>query len=70
MCWRVNAVSVLAFPRNPYHHLVKHYPHGQLQRGRWNDPELDARLTLEVFRVTAPSARECAGWREKSTSAG
>lgn len=43
-------LNPLAFPRNPYHHLVKHYQDGQLKRGRINDPELDARLTLEVFR--------------------
>ena len=43
-------LSPLAFPRNPYHHLVKHYQDGGLLRGRINDPELDARLTLEVFR--------------------
>ena len=42
-------LNPLAFPRNPYHHLVKHYQDGQLKRGRINDPELDARLTLEVF---------------------
>ncbi len=42
-------LNPLAFPRNPYHHLVKHYQDGQLLRGRINDPELDARLTLEVF---------------------
>ena len=42
-------LNPLAFPRNPYHHLVKHYQDGQLRRGRINDPELDARLTLEVF---------------------
>ena len=42
-------LSPLAFPRNPYHHLVKHYQDGQLKRGRLNDPELDARLALEVF---------------------
>ena len=42
-------LNPLAFPRNPYHHLVKHYQDGQLKRGRRNDPELDARLTLEVF---------------------
>ena len=42
-------LNPLAFPRNPYHHLVKHYQDGQLERGRVNDPELDARLTLEVF---------------------
>lgn len=43
-------LNPLAFPRNPYHHLVKHYQDGQLQRARLNDPELDARLALEVFR--------------------
>ncbi len=42
-------LNPLAFPRNPYHHLVKHYQDGQLKRGRRNDPELDARLALEVF---------------------
>ena len=42
-------LNPLAFPRNPYHHLVKHYQDGQLRRGRTNDPELDARLTLQVF---------------------
>ena len=42
-------LNPLAFPRNPYHHLIKHYQDGQLKRGRINDPELDARLTLEVF---------------------
>jgi ATP-dependent DNA helicase RecQ len=42
-------LNPLAFPRNPYHHLVKHYQDGQLQRGRVNDPLLDARLTLAVF---------------------
>ena len=39
----------MAFPRNPYHYLVKHYQDGQLKRGRVNDPELDARPALEVF---------------------
>ena len=42
-------LNPLAFPRHPYHHLVKHYQDGQLKRGQLNDPELDARLTLEVF---------------------
>lgn len=42
-------LNPLAFPRNPYHHLVKHYQDGKLQRGQLNDPELDARLTLQVF---------------------
>ncbi len=42
-------LNPLAFPRNPYHHLVKHYQDGQLQGGKINDPELDARLTLSLF---------------------
>jgi ATP-dependent DNA helicase RecQ len=42
-------LNPLAFPRNPYHHLVKHYQDGRLQSGSLNDPELDARLTLTVF---------------------
>ena len=43
-------LNPLAFPRNPYHKLVKHYQDGKLLRGSLNDPELDALLTLEVFR--------------------
>ena len=42
-------LSPLAFPRNPYHRLVKHYQDGRLTRRQKNDPELDARLALEVF---------------------
>ena len=42
-------LSPLAFPRNPYHHLVKHYQDGRLKRAQINNPELDARLALEVF---------------------
>ena len=42
-------LNPLAFPRNPYHHLVKHYKDGGLRRGSVNDPELDARLALEAF---------------------
>ena len=51
-------LNPLAFPRNPYHHLVKHYQDGQLRRGRINDPELDAGLTLEVFRNQQQALRE------------
>ncbi len=42
-------LNPLAFPRNPYHRLVKHYQDGQIKRGRLNDPELDARATLTLF---------------------
>ncbi|MDM7933742.1 RecQ family ATP-dependent DNA helicase [Tabrizicola sp.] len=42
-------LNPLAFPRNPYHHLVKHYQDGRLAKGHINDPELDARLVFEVL---------------------
>ncbi len=42
-------LSPLAFPRNPYHHLVKHYQDGGLKRAQINDPERDAGLALGVF---------------------
>ena len=52
-------LSPLAHPRNPYHHLVKHYQDGQLKRGRLNDPELDARLALELFRDQRQAFQAC-----------
>ena len=62
-------LNPLAFPRNPYHHLVKHYQDGQLKRGRINDPDLDARLALEVFddqqkefRVASPDLLTAWHW--------
>ena len=42
-------LSPLAFPRNPYHHLVKHYQDGALKSVQRNNPESDARLALELF---------------------
>ena len=42
-------LSPLAFPANPYHHLVKHYRDGGLVRGQINNPELDARLALHLL---------------------
>ena len=42
-------LNPLAFPKNPYHHLVKHYQDGQLLADRKNDPLLDAELALQVF---------------------
>ncbi len=42
-------LSPLAFPANPYHHLVKHYQDGGLVRGQRNDPRLDADTALELF---------------------
>ena len=40
-------LSPLAFPRNPYHHLVKGY---KLVRDSLNDPVQDARLALTAFQ--------------------
>jgi len=40
------ALSPLAFPRNPYHHLVKNY---QLLKLAVNDPLADAQRTVELF---------------------
>ncbi|WP_323767598.1 RecQ family ATP-dependent DNA helicase [Marinovum sp.] len=42
-------LNPLAFPRNPYHHLVKHYDDGRLLSGHVNDPEADARLVFDVL---------------------
>ncbi len=42
-------LSPLAFPRNPYHRLIKHYKDGRLLRFSRNDPELDSRITLELL---------------------
>jgi ATP-dependent DNA helicase RecQ len=42
-------LNPLAFPRNPYHRLVKHHVDGRLQAGHINDPEKDARLVFEVL---------------------
>ena len=42
-------LNPLAFPRNPYHHLVKHYQDGRLMGGHKQDPEQDALLVFEVF---------------------
>lgn len=51
-------LNPLAFPRNPYHHLVKHYHDGRLQAGHINDPELDARLVFEVLENQIQALRE------------
>ena len=43
-------LSPLAFPRNPYHRLVKHYQDSRLVRAEINDPKLDAELALTLYR--------------------
>ena len=42
-------LNPLAFPRNPYHHLVKHYQDGPLCGGHRNNPLEDAKLALAVL---------------------
>ena len=42
-------LNPLAFPRHPYHHLVKHYKDGSLVRRQINDPLLDSKLAVEAF---------------------
>ncbi len=42
-------LSPLAFPRNPYHRLVKHYKDGALVRERVNNPLLDAEIVLTLL---------------------
>ena len=59
-------LSPLAFPRNPYHKLVKHYQDAGLKRGQRNNPELDARIALELFndeRKALRKARRTCFWR-------
>ncbi|MCL2636330.1 MAG: DEAD/DEAH box helicase, partial [Betaproteobacteria bacterium] len=51
-------LNPLAFPKNPYHHLVKHYQDGELLGNRRNDPLLDAELALQVFRDQERSFRQ------------
>ena len=68
-------LNTLAFPKNPYHYLVKHYQDGQLKWGRVNDPELDARLALEVFEnqqraIIAASPDLLASWHWLTTADG
>ena len=43
-------LNPLAFPRNPYHHLVKHYHDGRLQAGHVNDPK--PKFLTENYRST------------------
>ncbi|WP_055087021.1 RecQ family ATP-dependent DNA helicase [Jannaschia donghaensis] len=51
-------LNPLAFPRNPYHRLVKHYQDGRLQAGHVNDPELDAKLVFDVLANQLVALRE------------
>jgi ATP-dependent DNA helicase RecQ len=54
-------LNPLAFPRNPYHHLVKHYQDGNLLGNCRNDPLLDAELALQVFADQVANLKAMAG---------
>ncbi len=51
-------LNPLCFPRNPYHHLVKHYQDAGLKRAQLNDPKLDAELTLDLLTDQYQALRE------------
>ena len=50
-------IASLAFPENPYHHLVKQYKEPTLARVQINDPLLDAELTLELLADIADALK-------------
>ncbi|MDE0047752.1 MAG: RecQ family ATP-dependent DNA helicase, partial [bacterium] len=54
-------LNPLAFPRNPYHRLVKHYKDGRLQAGNASDPGLDAGLVFTVLRNQLAELRTLLG---------
>ncbi|WP_419945809.1 RecQ family ATP-dependent DNA helicase [Candidatus Poriferisodalis sp.] len=51
-------LNPLAFPRHPYHRLVKHYKDAPLTRSERNDPYLDARLAMQLFTDQREVLRE------------
>ena len=51
-------LNPLAFPRHPYHHLVKHYKDAGLVRRHRNDPLLDSKLAAEAFGNQLEKFRE------------
>ena len=53
-------LNPLAFPRNPYHRLVKHYRDGRLVGTARNDPEADCRSALTLLAEQVNALRELA----------
>ena len=51
-------LNPLAFPRHPYHSLVKHYKDAPLTRSERNDPYLDAQLAVQLFSDQCEALRE------------
>ena len=52
-------LNPLAFPRNPYHHLVKHTQEGQLTSGSRNNPVADSRTAARLFVDQFVALRAC-----------
>ena len=42
-------LNPLAYPKRPYHHLIKHYKDAGLVRRQANDPLRDSKLAIEAF---------------------
>ena len=68
-------INPLAFPRHPYHRLVKHYKDAPLTRSERNDPYLDSRLALLLFSDQCQALREVspellAAWHWLTTRGG
>jgi len=59
-------LNPLAYPRNPYHHLVKHHQDASLITGHVNDPVLDAK---QVFEVLSNQIREFQDLQAKTPDA-
>ena len=52
-------LNPLAFPRNPYHHLVKHYKDPRLLGGQRNDPKEDCELAKQLLDDQQKNFLEC-----------
>ena len=46
-------LNPLAYPKRPYHRLVKHYKDGNLLRSQRNDPLLDSKLAFDALNNQA-----------------
>lgn len=70
-------LNPLAFPRSPYHRLIKHEQEGRLISGQRNDPVADSRTAMTVFvdqfsmlRLAAPELQTAWHWLITRTEQG
>ena len=70
-------LNPLAYPRNPYHRLVKHDQEGHLISGQRNNPVADSRTAMDVFvdqfsmlRQAAPDLLAAWHWLSTRTEHG